>query len=105
MYTEEDVTKVQKELAIKFFEKNFLGKEPNAALYDVMRDSILDLAATLGRFIIIKICLQAIEDDKSYFDKLDSETRSFITMCKLGVEDICETLDEILTPITQGLRG
>lgn len=105
MYTEEDIAKVQKEMAIKFFKNNFLGKNPNEALYNVMRDGILDIATTLGRFMIIKICLQAIEDDKSYFDKLDTETQSFITNCKLGVEDICESLDAILTPIVQALKG
>lgn len=104
MYTEDDVTKVQKEMTIKFFKNNFLGKNPNEALYNVMRDGILDIATTLGRFIIIKICLQAIVDDKPYFDKLDTETQSFITNCKLGVEDICESLDRILTPIVQSLR-
>lgn len=105
MVTEEETEKLQKELAIKFFEKNFIGKEPNKALYDVMRNGILDICSVLGRFIMIKMCLQAIQDDKSYFNKLDIDTQKYITQCNLGVEVICKDLEKMLNPILQGLKG
>lgn len=105
MITEEEMEKLQKEVAVQFFEKNFIGKEPNEALYNVMREGIIEICVVLGRFIMIKMCLQAIQDNESYFYKIDLETQKRIIECKYGVEIICEDLEKILDPILQGLKS
>lgn len=104
MNIEETTEKAMKNAAQMYFKKHILGKDLDTVLYEVSKKVLFDLGWVLGQCQILDLCLDAIKSNTELLEKLDSNTKQRLEWTILGINEICEELNNILVPILKGFE-
>lgn len=90
--------KLSKEIHKKYFNKYFAGQrfvEP--IIYDRLKDCMLSLTFSQTRFELLLNSLIQIEEDEPFFSKYPERNKKNIKEMQLSLEQIINTIREILT--------
>lgn len=89
---------------IKYFEKNFLGKDIFAVMYDELKISILNFAAIAMKFEFLVESIKVIKESKNLGENLSAEDKKLLNNYIVCVEFIAEELNAILKVIEEGIK-
>lgn len=102
MYTEKDFIKDYKMERIKFYEKNFLGRNIYTAFCDVFESSLIRLASVYMQFLLLRDCMNIIINDDLAI-KMNKDQKKVWLESLSGLDVICGDLENIIKPINDGM--
>ena len=89
---------------LDFYNENFVGKEINDAMYNVLKELILFYALVYLRFLIVIENLNIIKNNKEDWDSKSTETQDMIKTTQIGLEGIAREMENTLKLIMEGMR-
>ena len=96
---ETEIDTIYKQKIIKYFEKYFLNKNIDDAVFDAIKNGIVKLSGVYVEFCMICDCLDIIVDN----EKLPIENKKFINDIILGISKIKSDIENIITQIAEGM--
>ena len=101
----EQFEKLIKETRIRYFKKHFINNDINVAMYEAIKEILLELAGTTIKISLLINWLCTIRKNKKYFLKLDNAYQKRVKINIIGLKAIQKKLDNTLKPILQGLQA
>ena len=96
---ETEIDTIYKQKIIKYFEKYFLNKNIDDAVFDAIKNGIVKLSGVYVEFCMICDCLDIIVDN----EKLPIENKKFINDIILEISKIKSDIENIITQIAEGM--
>ncbi len=96
---ETEIDTIYKQKIIKYFEKYFLNKNIDDAVFDAIKNGIVKLSGVYVEFCMICDCFDIIVDN----EKLPIENKKFINDIILGISKIKSDIENIITQIAEGM--
>lgn len=104
MVTKQNLEKIVKENAKEYYKKHILGKPPRLFLGEIASDALIILGKTYSKLQVMLLCLIRITDNSEYLNTLNSKTQKDIHNTKMGIQEICIYLEEIIEAILKGIK-